>query len=160
MSLILFHLLSANIYKIGLIFIQERGIIYVKVYLATPLNNNRDIEKSQLLSNALTEINLEIISKWVTWNDPNPNLNSKQIFQRDINAIEESDILIAEVSSPSIGVGMEIMYAHFLHKPILCAHTSDTISNMVKGMPHCTVIKYSDFNDLKKENFVNFRSKD
>ena len=52
----------------------------VKVYLSTPLIYNRDIEYAKKLVGMLKEIDLDIVSKWVTWQDPNPNLDSKEIY--------------------------------------------------------------------------------
>ncbi len=99
----------------------------------------------------MTKLGFEIVSDWVTWDDPNLNLNTQGIYQRDYHAIQNSDILVAEVSYPSIGVGIEIMYAHTLGKPIICISSDDKISNLVKGLPNVILIYYSDVNKLEKE---------
>lgn len=36
--------------------------------------------------------------------------------------ISESDLILAEVSFPSTGQGIELGWAHALHKPIICFH--------------------------------------
>jgi hypothetical protein len=67
------------------------------------------------------------------------------IYARDVRWIRESDVLIAEVSQPSIGVGYEIAYAEALGKPILalyCLDAEKTISAMISGNPHITTLEY------------------
>jgi len=65
-------------------------------------------------------------------------LTSKHIYERQRKRIEESDMIIAEASKPSHGVGGEIVYALSLGKPVLAlVHTQfeDHISPMVAGNP-------------------------
>lgn len=58
------------------------------------------------------------------------------IYQRDVDWITESDLLVAEVSTPSHGVGYEIGYALALEKPVLCLYkTGTTVSKMITGNP-------------------------
>ena len=70
------------------------------------------------------------------------------IFHRDMTWLAECDLLVAEVSKPSIGVGYEIGAARYLHKiPVIClwrpAHTS-RCSAMVAGDPGIRTIEYTD----------------
>lgn len=56
------------------------------------------------------------------------------VYHRDTNWIQECDVLIAEISTPSHGVGYEIGYALSLGKPVICLHkTNTTISKMILG---------------------------
>jgi nucleoside 2-deoxyribosyltransferase len=67
------------------------------------------------------------------------------IYTRDVRWIRESDVLIAEVSQPSIGVGYEIAYAEACGKPILalyCLDAEKSISAMISGNPHITTLEY------------------
>lgn len=69
------------------------------------------------------------------------------VYQRDIGWIEGCDALIAEVSTPSHGVGYEIAYALQLGKPALCCHRHDvTVSKMITGntSPGLVVCSYED----------------
>ena len=71
--------------------------------------------------------------------DPN------DIYERDVNWIRESDLLIAEVSTPSHGVGYEIAYALTLNKPVLALYEENrVISAMILGntSPNLTVHSY------------------
>ncbi len=75
------------------------------------------------------------------------------IYNRDVNWIRESDLLIAEVSTPSHGVGYEIGYALDLEKPVLCLFKNGVVvSKMITGNPHrlLTVMEYKDMSDAEE----------
>lgn len=59
------------------------------------------------------------------------------VYTRDVNWIQASDMLIAEISVPSHGVGYEIGFALNLNKPVLCLYQEGrTVSKMITGNPH------------------------
>jgi nucleoside 2-deoxyribosyltransferase len=61
-------------------------------------------------------------------------ISDDEIFNQDINLIKQSDIMVAEVSSPSHGVGYEICYAESIDIPIICFHLKHIkISAMIQG---------------------------
>jgi len=61
-------------------------------------------------------------------------LTPQDVYERDVNWIRECDVLIAEVSVPSHGVGYEIGYALQIGKPVLCIHQEDRkVSKMITG---------------------------
>ncbi len=65
-------------------------------------------------------------------------LTQEQIFSREKQAIEEADCLVAEVSSPSTGVGSEITYSLTLGKHVLALfykEAENKLSPMVAGNP-------------------------
>lgn len=86
--------------------------------------------------------------------DPNlkssgESINSVEIYNRDISWINECDILIAEVTVPSLGVGYEIGYAESLNKRIICLYQNNaSISAMIKGNDNITHISYDDIDEL------------
>ena len=67
-------------------------------------------------------------------------ITPQQIYTRDIQWLNQSDCLIAEVSNPSLGVGYEICYALRINKPVLCLYqkgiflTRMLIGNTSKGL--------------------------
>jgi nucleoside 2-deoxyribosyltransferase len=68
-----------------------------------------------------------------------------EVYRRDIDWIEECDALVAEVSTPSHGVGYEIAYALERGKPVLCcARQEARVSKMILGndMPGLIVSRY------------------
>lgn len=86
--------------------------------------------------------------------DPNlqssgESITSTEIYNRDVSWINECDILIAEVTVPSLGVGYEIGYAESLNKRIICLYQNDeSISAMIKGNNSITHISYDDVSEL------------
>ncbi len=79
--------------------------------------------------------------------------DDKQRFERAWNKIEESDIIIAEMSEVSTGQGMEIGYAITLNKPIIViAKKNSKISGLIKGCPVLkSIIYYTNITDVKKD---------
>ena len=63
-------------------------------------------------------------------------LAPQDVYERDVNWINNCDVLIAEVSVPSHGVGYEIGYALQIGKPVLCIHQKERrVSKMITGNP-------------------------
>ncbi|MCX6069970.1 MAG: nucleoside 2-deoxyribosyltransferase [Chloroflexi bacterium] len=58
----------------------------------------------------------------------------REVYQRDLEWIRECDALVAEVSTPSHGVGYEIAYALQRAKPVLCCmRRGARVSKMLTG---------------------------
>lgn len=73
------------------------------------------------------------------------------IYARDIRWIEEADLLIAEVSQPSIGVGYEIAHAKAHNVPVLALYhlgAATPLSAMICGNPGIDVIQYRSLAEL------------
>ena len=61
-------------------------------------------------------------------------LSPEEVYVRDTSWIERCDALIAEVSTPSHGVGYEIGYALSIEKPVLCCYRQGRgVSKMISG---------------------------
>ncbi len=79
---------------------------------------------------------------------------ARHVYIRDTKWIEECDLLVAEVSVPSLGVGYEISYAERLNKKIICLYdinSSKSLSYMIEGNNKNKIIKYSNNEDLIKK---------
>ncbi len=79
-------------------------------------------------------------------------LSDKEIHDRDFQWILESDLLVAEVTIPSLGVGYEIGRAIEIGKPVLCLFKkgSDyTVSAMISGSDHLVMTYYKDLEEVK-----------
>jgi 2'-deoxynucleoside 5'-phosphate N-hydrolase len=73
------------------------------------------------------------------------------VYNRDVKWVEDCGALIAEVSTPSHGVGYEIALALFLAKPVFCCYREGVkVSKMLTGNTHTgmEVFKYSDESSL------------
>jgi nucleoside 2-deoxyribosyltransferase len=63
-------------------------------------------------------------------------VSPEDVYARDVAWIRGADVLVAEVSTPSHGVGYEIGLALGLGKPVLACHRRDRkISKMISGNP-------------------------
>jgi 2'-deoxynucleoside 5'-phosphate N-hydrolase len=75
-------------------------------------------------------------------------LQSAAIFERDMGWISDADVLIAEVSMPSTGVGYEIATARYRHDiPVVCLYRpayTKRCSAMVGGDGGIELIEYDD----------------
>ena len=78
--------------------------------------------------------------------------SAQEIYRRDIAWIDACDMVVAEVSTPSHGVGYEIAYALMQNKPVHCFYRSDVvISKMISGNDDdkLHVAGYTDLDDLR-----------
>ena len=82
-------------------------------------------------------------------------LTSKEIFERERSSIDKADLIIAETSKPSLGVGGEIVYALSQNKPVLAlidTQFEDKISPMLVGNPSENL-----FTEFYNENNLKFK---
>ena len=72
------------------------------------------------------------------------------IYKRDVENVMKSDFVIAEITNPSLGVGMEIMLSIELKKPIFLFYNSDIkqLSKMVLGAPGKVLFVYDSLEDV------------
>jgi nucleoside 2-deoxyribosyltransferase len=74
-------------------------------------------------------------------------IDPRVVYQRDVDWIRAADVLIAEVSTPSHGVGYEIALALAAPKPVLCLYRQGArVSKMITGndKPALTLGEYAD----------------
>lgn len=77
------------------------------------------------------------------------NLTPKEVYKRDIKWLEEYDIVFADVTIASLGVGYEIAYAEKLEKKIYAVYEKNAnISSLLKGNEKIELIAYSDINEI------------
>ena len=82
------------------------------------------------------------------------SLSDREIHDRDMNWLLESDLMVAEVTNPSLGVGYEIGRAIEANKQIICLYRelpNIRLSAMIAGSRKVTIIHYDNLNSLKKE---------
>ena len=75
--------------------------------------------------------------------------DSRDIFERDYRNLKTSDIIIAEVSERSHGVGIEIGLSYSLGlKRILLIQVGSFVTKLAQGMPETTIISYQHKDDM------------
>ncbi len=123
-----------------------------RIYLAVPIIANRNINQAQLLAKIIEDMGHEIVSKWVANTDPGFTITPQEVFTRDAKGIENCDILIAEITSPSHGVGMEIMLAHIHEKKVICLLRDGAVaSRMLRGLPGIRLVEYTSEKELTEK---------
>ena len=76
---------------------------------------------------------------------------AREVYQRDVDWLNQADVVIAEISTPSLGVGYEIGYTLRRGTPTLCVYCEGLfVSKMITGnpSPHLTVATYRDEREL------------
>jgi len=77
--------------------------------------------------------------------------NPDTIYRRDVENVRKCDFLIAEITNPSLGVGMEIMLSIELMKPVLLFYSLDikNLSKMVRGAPGKVLFTYNSLQEVE-----------
>ena len=126
----------------------------MNIYFACSITGGREFELVyQKIVAALIKDGHEIPTSHLVQSDVSENegiISPKQVYERDVNWIKNCDVLIAEVSVPSHGVGYEIGFALNTGKPVLCLYQKDKkVSKMISGNsdPALTVNGYSDIEE-------------
>lgn len=115
----------------------------MKVYLAVPLVANRALGRAELMAKAIRDSGMQVSSPWVLGPLEKAPTSVLNVFQRDMKGAEECDILVADVSDPSIGVGMEIMAAYKAGRRVILVMKRGRItSRMLLHMDHKEVVEY------------------
>lgn len=84
------------------------------------------------------------------------------IYERDMGWLAKADIIVAEITTPSLGVGYEIGRAESMKKPILCLYREvegRKHSAMILGNNNLSIGIYKDITEVSnilKEFFDSF----
>ena len=76
----------------------------------------------------------------------------KHIYDRDLEWLESADVVIAEVTTPSLGVGYELGIADKLNKPVLCLFRQQygkKLSAMLTGNDSFNCRIYNNFKEIQ-----------
>ena len=82
------------------------------------------------------------------------NLSDASIFARDMNWLKAADVVVAEVSTPSLGVGYELGIAETLGKPVLCLVRSarlKRLSAMIAGSQRVSLAEYATVDEARTQ---------
>ena len=76
---------------------------------------------------------------------------SQYIYERDTDWIRDADVVVAEVTIPSLGVGYEIGLAESLEKRILSLYREQEdrrVSAMISGNRNLSIAEYESIDDV------------
>ena len=102
----------------------------------------------------LKELGHEVLSEHIIRDDlfsDEERWAPRKVFEQDIKWLDECDVVIAEVSNPSLGVGYEICYALKKGLKVFCAYESGLfISKMITGntSENLTLFEYQEAREL------------
>ncbi len=117
----------------------------MKVYLSVPMIANRTLERANLMAKAIRDAGHEVTSPWVLGSIEGHDPRILNIFARDMHGAESSDALVADVSQPSIGVGMEIMAAFKAgRKIVIVRKRGSVVSRMLLHMEGKEMVEFDD----------------
>lgn len=122
-------------------FLQRRGYEVLTTHVAAPdvLAPSQPASSASLTGEQSVPVGTGLVQ------ERREDVGAPDIYERDVRWLQESDLVIAEVSVPSLGVGVEIATAQQLGKPILCLCRADAaLSAMVEGNRYLRVIRYRD----------------
>lgn len=80
-------------------------------------------------------------------------LSEEKIFKRDMTWLKKADVMVAEVTNPSLGVGYELGIAEKMNKKILCLYRPSpkkSLSAMIRGNTKLNVVDYKSLSDAKR----------
>jgi nucleoside 2-deoxyribosyltransferase len=79
-------------------------------------------------------------------------LSDEDIYQQDVAWLRQADVVVAEVTTPSLGVGYELGRAVAWGTPVLCLYRpggEHDLSAMVRGNDDVTVEEYAEPDELE-----------
>ncbi|MHA2378321.1 MAG: nucleoside 2-deoxyribosyltransferase [Candidatus Thorarchaeota archaeon] len=121
----------------------------VLAYLSGPIihSHQRKDDFYRLVVRMLEELDIDVFAPQFL-----PRAPAEEIYHRDVHYVRSCDLLIAEVSNPSHGVGMEIMLAIELLKPVLMFHhsSSEKLSRMVLGADGKVLFMYDELEEVSR----------
>ena len=128
----------------------------MKIYFAGSIRGGRDdadlyLEIIKYLKN-FGEVLTEHIGDNLITPSGESSINDTAIHDRDMDWLISSDIIVAEVTNPSLGVGYEIGRAIEYNKKIICLYRESKgkrLSAMISGSNKIINIKYADFDEFK-----------
>jgi nucleoside 2-deoxyribosyltransferase len=126
----------------------------MKIYFAGSITGNN--ESKELFFGIMNHIKKfgEITDENAGWNGEDfGNMSLKEIHNRDIKWLDEAEILIAEVTKKSLGVGYEIGRALEQKKPVLCLFNKNSdkeLSRIIAGCPDITNKSYTNLEEAKQ----------
>jgi nucleoside 2-deoxyribosyltransferase len=122
----------------------------MKIYFAASIRGGRSLQTTyQAIVDHLKRSGHEVLSENVAFETmAEQGISDKAIYAQDTAWLDECDVVVAEVTTPSLGVGYEIGYAlHEAHKSVLCLCKAGThLSAMLNGNadPGLRILFYDD----------------
>lgn len=89
----------------------------------------------------------------------NPDITPRSVFETDKHQVSQSNLVIAYIGSPSLGVGMELAYAETNAIPVVLLYEKGScVSRFPRGIPTVVAeIQFQDYADalIQLRNVLN-----
>ena len=128
----------------------------MKIYFAGAIRGGRD--ETDIYNNIITYLSskAEVLTEHVGSSElttiGETNRSDREIFMRDMEWLQSADLVIAEVTTPSLGVGYELGIAAKLKIPVLCLYRPNKekrLSAMISGNEKFNCQAYQALDDAK-----------
>lgn len=131
----------------------------MNIFICTPLTGIKDPEKTkafyQKIGDMIVTLGHTPFLAFLNGTDPikNPNVTPQEVYKRDHDKLIASNIVLAYVDEPSLGVGQEIEIAKENNIPVyLLYQEGKRISRMTLGSPIIKgEIQFADEEDAIKQ---------
>jgi hypothetical protein len=133
----------------------------VRIYLACTVRGDRGaVVVTRRLADLLEQLGHTLLTRHLLLDDADVQegrLSEREVFERDVRWLDEADLLIAEASGSSYGVGFEVGYvagraAQTGQRVLLLydAARRPFVSRLIAGNTHpaCTTYPYRDQEDV------------
>ena len=131
----------------------------MKIYFAGSIRGGREDRKKYFELIEFLSTQAEVLTEHVGLESLGKNgegeLHDEAIYQRDLEWLSSADAVVAEVTTPSLGVGYEIGIAEKLGKPVLClfdeSRSEFRLSAMLSGNSKVQTFRYQALGQAKQK---------
>jgi hypothetical protein len=110
---------------------------------------NQDLERARMMAKAIEDAGHTITSLWVLGPPGTHDPGVLDVFERDRTGVETSDAIVADLTLPSTGVGMELMAAYYHRRRVLIVlKKGSRVSRMLMHMQPKEVVEFDELPDL------------
>jgi nucleoside 2-deoxyribosyltransferase len=131
----------------------------MRIFFAGALTDLKDPEKTKAfyarMAGIAKEMGFDYFWAFLSGTDPikNPDVAPGDVYHRDIEELDKSDMMVAYIGEPTTGTGIEIEHAHQTNKPIVILYEQGKhMSRMLLGCPGIVQkIEFSSEDDALKQ---------
>ena len=130
----------------------------MKIYFAGSIRGGRDDAKlySEIIDflKNYAEVLTEHVGSDELMAKGESHISDEEIHDRDMTWLLQSDLMVAEATNPSLGVGYEIGRAIEANKNIICLYrksSKNRLSAMIAGSEGINIINYDSLETLKTQ---------
>jgi 2'-deoxynucleoside 5'-phosphate N-hydrolase len=125
----------------------------MKIYFSGSIRGGR--QDAKLYRQLIDELNTygTVLTEHIGAETIGQSKSDRDIHDEDLAWLQDADIVIAEVTTPSLGVGYEIGRAVEMGKKVVCLYRSindNPVSAMIRGCDELKCLEYSDLADVSQ----------